>query len=67
MDNVNIHLEIEGFTKEEIERCEEILYALIKCGGLSGVKNGSTIIHFDRDAVFQGIELDYWPFRKKTI
>ena len=60
-------LEVEGADKEEIERYHEILLALIKCGGLTGVKGGKTILHFDADGVFQGVELDYWPYRRRKL
>ena len=62
---MNIKLEIDGVDHSEIERYHEILSALIRCGGLTGVKGGKTILHFDADGTFQGVELDYWPFRRK--
>lgn len=51
--------------EDEIVKYQEILVALISCGGLSGVKGGKTIIHFDGDGIFQGIEFDYWPWRRR--
>ena len=65
MESAIIELQIKGLTKEETLRYQEILHALIQCGGLSGVKGGRTIIHFDGEGIFQGIELDYWPFRRR--
>lgn len=62
-----IQLDVEGFDNEEVERFREILAALLTCGGLSGVKNGRTIIHFDAEGTFQSIELDYWPWKRKKI
>ena len=61
----NIELRIEGTTKEEIDRYIEIFNALLKSGGLSGVKGGQTIIHFDGEGKFQGIQLSYWPYRRR--
>jgi len=61
----NIQLKIEGNTQEETNKYLEIFQALLKSGGLSGVKGGKTIIHFDADGIFQGIELDYWPYRRR--
>lgn len=52
---------------QEITRYQEIMVALISCGGLSGVKNGRTILHFDRDGEFMGVELNYWPWRKRDL
>ena len=63
---MKIELRIEGMSQEEVFRYQEILGALISCGGLSGVKGGKTILHFDGDGVFQGVELDYWPWRKRN-
>lgn len=51
--------------EDEIRKAQEILLALVSCGGLSGVKGGRTIIHFDGQGIFQGIELDYWPWRRR--
>ena len=61
-----IELYLENSSLEEKEKYEEILNALVSCGGLSGVKNGMTIIHFDGNGNFQGIQLSYWPWRKRT-
>ena len=60
-----IELHIEGNTQEETEKYLEIFEALLKSGGLSGVKGGQTIIHFDGEGKFQGIQLSYWPFRRR--
>lgn len=62
---MKIRLEVEGATKEEVERYTEILMALIKTGGLTGMKNGTTNIHFDHNGDFQGIRFDYWPYKKR--
>lgn len=62
---MKIELNIEGIGKEETLKYQEILVALISSGGLSGVKGGKTIIHFDAEGIFQGIELDYWPWRRR--
>lgn len=62
-----IELNIEGMDRVELERYQEILVALISCGGLSGVKGGKTIIHFDNEGTFQGVQLDYWPWRKRKV
>jgi len=60
-----IELHIEGQTKEETTKYLEIFEVLIKSGGLSGVKGGKTILHFDGEGNFQGVELDYWPWRRR--
>ena len=61
-----IELRIErNMTEEEVRKAQEILVALVSCGGLFGVRGGKTIIHFDAQGIFQGIELDYWPWRRR--
>jgi len=52
-------------TQERIDKYVEIFTILIEKGALDGVRGGSTIIHFDSDGVFQGVELDYWPWRRR--
>jgi len=66
MDIGKIELQIQDIGAEELERYKEIIFALLYCGGLSGVKNGRTVIHFDEQGIFKGIQLDYWPFRRRT-
>ena len=61
---IQLNLDRE-LSEEEIKKHQEILLALVSCGGLSGVKGGRTIIHFDGEGIFQGIELDYWPWRRR--
>lgn len=55
----------EDFDLTKIEQTKEIFDALVRVGGLTGVRGGKTIIHFDGDGVFQQIQLDYVPFRRK--
>ena len=62
---MKIELRVEGADPQEVARYREILGALISCGGLTGVKGGKTILHFDADGMFQGVELDYWPWRRR--
>jgi hypothetical protein len=62
-----INIDLQGYTNEEIQKMKEIFLALIQSGGLTGVKGGKTIIHFDLGGDFQGIELNYWPWRKKRF
>lgn len=47
------------------EKNKEIFEALIVSGGLSGVKSGQTIIHFDQEGNFMGVQLSYWPWRRR--
>jgi hypothetical protein len=59
---IKITLEADS---DQIDKATEIFTALIKSGGLWGVKGGQTIIHFDSDGVFQGIQFSYWPWRRR--
>jgi hypothetical protein len=62
----HIELNIKNLTDEETLKIKEVLLALIASGGLFGVKNGKTILHFDGQGDFQGVQLDYWPWRKRN-
>ncbi len=59
-----IDLRIEGITEAEITKYQEILTILISSGAL-GLKNGKAVLHFDADGTFQGVQLDYWTFRRR--
>ncbi len=52
-------------TPESEKHVVEIFEALIASGGLTGVKGGSTTIHFDAEGVFMGVNLNYWPWRRR--
>ena len=52
---------------EQVKHIQEVVVALISSGGLTGVKGGKTIIHFDDKGAFRGVELSYWPWRKRSV
>jgi len=56
---------IENHDERELASIKEIFGALVKSGGLTGVKGGTTILHFDADGVFMGVQLSYWPWRRR--
>lgn len=64
---IEIKLPVDRFyaTDERLKKYEEIFTVLIEKGALDGIRGGSAIIHFDSDGVFQGVELDYWPWRRR--
>jgi len=62
---MKIQIQVEGATPAETKRYLEVMEALIRTGGLSGMKNGSTNIHFDSEGNFMGIRFDYWPWRRR--
>lgn len=49
----------------DILKIQEIVSALIVSGGLTGVKSGQTIIHYDSEGTFQSIELKYHPWIRR--
>ena len=51
--------------QDQVDKAIEIFEALIRSGGLWGVKGGKTVLHFDAQGLFQGVELDYWPWRRR--
>ena len=65
--NKFIQIELKGYNDEEIRKIEEIFRALLASGGLSGVKGGQTNLHFDADGVFMGVQLNYFPWRRRKL
>lgn len=63
---MKVEINIEGASREQLEKYTEILTILISKGALDGIKGGSAILHFDAQGIFQGIELDYWPWRRRA-
>ena len=64
---MKINLKVEGATEEQILKYEEIFSILLQKGALDGVRNGSVILHFDGNCVFQAVELDYRPWIRRKI
>lgn len=58
---------LENVPNLEVARYEEIVHALIQSGGFTGVKGGKTVIHFDGEGNFMGVQLDYWPWRRRKV
>ena len=57
---------LTNMNQGDLEEMKQILEALVSTGGLTGVKGGQTIIHFDAFGVFQKIELKYFPWVRKS-
>lgn len=64
MQQGKIQLDIDNISKEQTLAYQEILTALIASGALN-VKNGKAVLHFDSDGVFQGVQLEYWAFKRR--
>ncbi len=56
---------VHAMSDHDIAQIDDIMNALISTGGLTGVKNGQTVIHFDHQGVFQRIELRYFPWQRR--
>lgn len=52
--------------QKELAKFQEIVDALIRSGGLTGVRGGQTILHFDADGIFQKVELKYFPWIRRA-
>ena len=46
------------------QKYQEIIIALISSGAFD-LRNGKAILHFDNESTFQGVQLDYWAFKRK--
>ncbi len=64
---MKVQVSVEGATTEQMQKYTEILSVLISKGCLDGVRGGSSIIHFDANGIFQGVQLDYWPWRRRKV
>lgn len=62
---IDIDLQVEGATEEQIQKYKEIFSILLRKGALDGIQAGSVNIHFDQNYVFQGIEFQYFPWKRK--
>lgn len=65
MTMLKIDLKVEGATIEQNQKYKEILCVLLEKGALDGMRAGSTTIHFSNEGEFSGIEMAYWPWRKR--
>lgn len=63
---INIDLKIHDVSAEETARYQEILVSLISSGALN-LRNGKAILHFDSEGIYQGVELDYWAWKRKKV
>ncbi len=62
----HITLDIEGISREDTLKYQEILAILISSGAL-GLKNGKASLHFDHEGTFQGVEVNYWSYKRKSL
>lgn len=62
---VNNTENIANLTDKDIMQINDIMIALIECGGCTGVKSGQSIIHFDSEGMFNKVELRYSPWKRR--
>lgn len=60
-----IQVAVQSEDKQEVDRIKEIFTALLSSGALTGIKNGKAILYFDSLGIFQGVELDYWVWKRR--
>lgn len=63
--NINNTENIQNIDDAELLKIQEVVTALIASGGLTGVRGGQTILHFDANANFMGVQLSYWPWKRR--
>lgn len=54
-------------TEQDINKFTEIFEILVEKGALTGVRGGCSKLHFDAEGNFMGVELDYWPWKRRKI
>lgn len=64
---MRIDLHVPGASSEQIEKYKQIFSVLIEKGALDGVRGGQAIIHFDADTNFMGVQLSYWPWKRRKF
>ena len=60
---MRISIDIPDKDESLAHRYKEIIVALIVSGAFD-VRNGKAILHFDNESVFQGVQLDFWAFKR---
>ena len=58
---------VASLSQSDLQQIQNICEALVVTGGCTGVKGGKTIIHFDSQGVFQRIQLDYFPWVRRSL
>jgi hypothetical protein len=61
---MDIQLHIPEVDIKDTARYQEILVSLISSGALN-LKNGKATLHFDSEGTYQGVQLDYWAWKRK--
>lgn len=56
---------VEHLSDKDVLQIQDVVNALVATGGLTGVKGGQTVIHFDANGIFQKIELKYYPWTRR--
>lgn len=73
MDPITITLTIKNtenivdLDEKELKQIADIVEILVTKGCLTRIRGGSANIHFNGEGEFMGVQLDYWPWRKRKI
>ena len=63
---IQIELDVlDEYHDKDFDEFAKIFELLINKGALTGIKGGKAMLHFDGDGIFRGLELDYWPWKKR--
>lgn len=61
---MDIQLNIPEMEQKEVIKYQEILVSLIGSGALN-LKNGKAVLHFDSEGIYQGVQVEYWAFKRR--
>lgn len=56
----------QQISKDEVDKLQEIVQAIVSAGGHGGVRGGKTILHFDGEGNLMACQLDYTPWRRRN-
>lgn len=57
---------VVSITPDEVLQIQEIIKQLVCKGGLTRLRGGCASIHFDDQGLFQKIQLNYYPWKRKS-
>ena len=66
LNKMRIQVDIPDVNDDDkIKKYQEIIVSLIGSGAFD-LKNGKAIIHFDWNSIYQGVQLEYWAYKRKS-
>ena len=58
---------VVSITPDEVAQITEIITQLVCKGALTRLKSGAASIHFDDKGIFKRLQLNYYPWEKRTV